>query len=78
VPLMAGEDGPHLAYQVPQAECCAEICSAWHQVRGEGIGVRDFDGGRSSGEVGEYEQLGGVVVSGERVDLFVVGEQHVE
>jgi hypothetical protein len=41
-------------------------------------GVRDFDGGRSSGEVGEYEQLGGVVASGERVDLFVVGEQHVE
>jgi hypothetical protein len=39
------------------------------------VGVRDFDGGGLFGEVGEDEQLGGAVVTGERVDLLVVCEQ---
>src|SRR5919112_347602 len=34
--------------------------------------------GRLSGEVGEDEQLGSAVASDERVDMFVVGEQHAE
>ena len=56
-----------------------------HRVVGEdelgalpAVGVRDFDGNGHSGEVGEDEQLGGAVVASERVDLVVLGEQHVE
>src|SRR3712207_8121537 len=40
--------------------------------------VRDFDGGGLLREVGEYEKLGVALATGERVDLVVVGEEHVE
>ena len=42
------------------------------------VGLRDLDGGGISREVGEDEQLGAAVAPRERVDLVVVGEEHVE